>query len=62
MGKKSKKITITIPGGYRPTPIKDIHHHLQIVNQGKGIHKPKKGKGSFQRKPKHQRRGWDHAV
>lgn len=43
---------------YRPShkiKIDDIHDYHQKVNRGIGTPKTKKGKGSYQRKPKHKR-------
>ena len=47
------KISIKIKGGYIPTVQENIHQHLQEINRGVGSPKPKKGKGSYRRKPKH---------
>ncbi len=49
---KGKKITIK--GGYVPCKIENIHEHLQAINQGKGVTKAKKGKGSYTRKSKYR--------
>ena len=57
-GIKMKGKKITIKGGYVPQKIENIHEHLQAINQGKGVTKAKKGKGSYARKPKH-RSGWN---
>lgn len=56
MGAKKKKCTdmnITLKGGYIPLPIDNIGEHNAFVNRGAGIHKPKKGKGSYTRKEKY---------
>ena len=48
-----KNEKITLKGGYVPCKIENIHEHLQEVNRGKGVHKSKKGKGSYNRKAKY---------
>jgi len=45
---------IVLKGGYVPSKILNIHEHLQEINRGKGVHKSKKGKGSYTRKQKHK--------
>jgi len=57
--KKRKVITFTVKANYN-TKIDNIHAHLQEVNRGTGIKKPRKGKGSYTRKVKHKKRGFEH--
>ena len=38
--------------------IDDIGDYLSKVNRGTGSPKPKKGKGSYRRKPKHRNGEW----
>lgn len=60
MAKKSikqqiKDMKITIEGGHKNVKMDDIHHHNSMVNTGTGVHKSKKGKGSYTRKDKHKK-------
>ena len=50
---------IKIKGGYVAVKLDNIHEHLQAINQGKGVTKTKKGKGSYNRKEKHKNRRYD---
>ena len=45
--------SIKLKGGYVALPIDNIHEYNSQVNRGAGVHKPKKGKGSYSRKNKH---------
>lgn len=36
----------------------NVGEYYQDLNRGVGVIKPKKGKGSFQRKPKHRKVEW----
>lgn len=45
---------ITIKGGYVRTKIDEINDYNNNVNRGAGVHKAKKGKGSYTRKDKHK--------
>lgn len=53
--KMCKEMSFTVEGGYKPSKIDDIHQHLQEVRRGTGRVKPKKGKGSFKRRPKYRK-------
>ncbi len=46
---------MVLKGGYVRTKIEDIHDYHQKVNRGAGVVKAKKGKGSYNRKKKHQK-------
>lgn len=48
------KNNVVLKGGYIPSKILDIETHLQEISRGAGIHKAKKGKGSYTRKEKHK--------
>lgn len=50
---KNEKMLIT--GGYVSTKIIDIDEHLKELNRGSGVHKTKKGKGSYKRKEKYDK-------
>lgn len=43
---------------YHKEKIDDIGDYIKKVNRGTGSPKPKKGKGSYQRKPKHRNKEW----
>lgn len=45
---------IVLKGGYIRTSIDDIHYHNSQINRGTGVHKAKKGKGSYKRHDKHK--------
>ena len=45
---------ITIKGGYVRTKIEEIHDYNKNVNRGVGVHKAKKGTGSYTRKDKYK--------
>lgn len=47
--KMCKELSFSLKGGYKATKIDNIHEHLQEINRGKGVQKPKKGKGSYKR-------------
>lgn len=51
--------TIKIKGGYVSVKLGNIHEHLQAINQGKGVERAKKGKGSYYRKEKHKNRRYE---
>lgn len=48
------KDKIVLKGGYVRTPIDNISEFNNNVNRGCGVHKAKKGKGSYKRKDKHR--------
>lgn len=50
------KDKIVIKGGYVKTAIDNIGELNQNINRGCGVHKPKKGKGSYKRKEKYSKR------
>ena len=52
MSKINEKIVIK--GGYIRTGIDNIHEHNQRLNSGTGVHRSKKGKGSYTRKEKYK--------
>lgn len=37
----------------------DYENYMNAIRCGNTIHKPKKGKGSYTRHPKHKNRSWD---
>ena len=45
---------ITIKGGHVRTKIEEIHDYNKNVNRGVGVHKAKKGNGSYTRKDKYK--------
>lgn len=53
---KKENLSFTLEGGHIKLPIDNIHQHLQEINRGVGIEKPKKGKGSYKRKDKHNKK------
>lgn len=48
--KKVQKEILKIKIDPTKRKIENIHGHLQAMNQGTGIQKPKKGKGSYNRR------------
>lgn len=61
MYSKGKGVFMTETKKFKPsTKIKldNVGEYYQDLNRGVGVIKPKKGKGSFQRKPKHRKVEW----
>lgn len=59
--KERKCVCMTETKKFKPsTKIKldNVGEYYQDLNRGVGVIKPKKGKGSFQRKPKHRKVEW----
>lgn len=50
MKKKVQKEVFKIKIDPTKRKIENIHEHLQAMNQGAGAQKPKKGKGSYNRR------------
>lgn len=51
---KKSTMSIKLNGGYVSLPIDDVGTYNKNINRGVGVHKPKKGKGSYSRKNKYK--------
>lgn len=60
--KKDLSFTIKIDVSKIPrfTEKGDFEKYLCAIRCGNTVHKPKKGKGSYVRHPKHKKRLWDY--
>lgn len=57
---KNKNEKIILSGGYVNTKIINIDEHLKEINRGSGVHKSKKGKGSYKRTDKYKKSQLDY--
>ena len=59
--KKREVLTIKVDVSKVPRFIEkgDYENYVNSIKVGNSIHRPKKGKGSYVRKPKHPKKAWD---